>query len=169
MMRQSQVWAAVVCLLLAGGDLVIGETRKAGLWEISSTTSWQKGPLVPGSGQDPSAQHTRTRQLCLTQEMIDKYGALLPQSRGDCKIEDKVLRSGGSTAKYICSGTMRGQGTLDKECPALQHAKGTLHFTGTMLSDAGTAEIEWTTVSTSTFKSADCGEIKPLALPNDSR
>ncbi len=164
-MRNFKIWAVTFCLLSAP-VINFAQTRRAGLWEISTTTTWQKSADTPGAFVDPAIGGTHTKNICLTQEMIDKWGALLPQSRGQCHIEDKVMKPGGSTAKWVCSGKMKGQGTLETDWADLEHETGTLHFTGTILVGAETKPVEWTTVSSSVFKSSDCGSVKPQILPS---
>ena len=168
-MKKSTVATLLAWWAVQSAVMGFAETRKAGLWEITSTTTWQKNAGAPGSFVDPAAGGTHTRQVCLTQEMIDKWGALLPQSRGQCHIEDKVMRAGGSTAEWVCTGRMKGKGELETQWNDLEHATGTLHFVGTIQMGADEKPVEWTTVSTSTFKNADCGNVKPMALPQSSR
>ncbi len=164
-MKKSTIAAAAAWWIFSANLLAFGETRKAGLWEISTTTTWQKTTGTQGGFVDPAAGGTRTREVCLTQEMIDKWGALLPQSRGQCHIEDKVMHPGGSTASWVCSGRMKGKGELDTQWIDMEHSTGTLHFTGTIQVGSEVKPVEWTTTSTSSFKSADCGSVKPEALP----
>jgi hypothetical protein len=139
-------------------------TRRAGLWEISTNLQWQQTPFMPGavSGIGEGGKHTK--RVCLTQEMIDRDGALLPQSHGECRIENKVMRPGGITANWVCSGKISGTGALETNWIDLEHATGKLHFTGTFQGGAQAFPIEWTTESTSTFKSQDCGSVRPAAI-----
>jgi hypothetical protein len=97
--------------------------------------------------------------------MIDEYGALLPHSQGQCAVANKVIGPGTLSADYVCKGQMKGKGALDYKWLDPEHAKGTVHFVGTLLLGSETQSIEWTTEATSVFKSADCGEVKPVILP----
>ena len=166
-MRKATRGAAAAVVAFSLVLMASGETRKAGLWEISTTTTWQKS-TGPASFVDPAAAGARTRQVCLTQEMIDKWGALLPQSRGQCHIEDKKMRPGGSSASWVCSGIMKGKGELETQWIDIEHSTGTLHFVGTIQVGSEEKPVEWTTNSTSTFKSPDCGGLKPVAFPQGS-
>lgn len=155
----------VFCLLLCIGATLSAESRKAGLWQMTTTMTWQKAPSIPGEEGNRLRGGTHTTQVCLTQEMIDKYGALLPQSRGQCTIANKVIMPGSISADYMCSGMMSGKGDLKSIWSDTEHEKGTLHFLGTFQVGSEAQPIEWTTESTSVFKSADCGSVKPPVLP----
>ena len=135
-------------------------TRKAGLWEITTAMTWQKSPVRPGSPGGPPAAGSHTTSVCLTQAMVDA-GALFPQSRGECRIQNKVIKPGSLTANYVCTGKMKGMGNIESSIPDLEHVNGTIHFVGTMNVDAHTQSIEWTATSSAVFKSAQCS-IKPL-------
>jgi hypothetical protein len=158
------------CLMLGtAAAIVSAESRKAGLWQITTIMTWQKAPSIPGEEGSRLKGGTHTTQVCLTQEMIDKYGALLPQSRGQCAIANKVIMHGSISADYMCSGMMSGKGALKSTWSDTAHETGTLHFVGTFQVGSEAQPIEWTTESTSVFKSADCGSVKPPALPRSAR
>jgi hypothetical protein len=127
--------------------------------------NWQKSPEVPGGQGSKLHGGTHTSQVCLTQEMIDDYGVLMPQGRGNCSIENKVVKGNTITGDYVCSGLMAGKGELESVWVDTEHAKGKVHFQGTYLVGNERQPIEWTTESTSTFKSTSCGLIKPKQLP----
>lgn len=168
-MRRVTMWVALIWCLSIAPVLVFAGTRKAGLWEITNATTWQKTTGAPGTFVDPATGGPHTKQVCLTQEMIDKYGALLPQSRGQCHIEDKVIRTGGASARWVCTGNMKGTGSLEINWANPEHADGTLHFEGTIQVGAEARPVEWTTVSTSVFKRSDCGDVKPMPLQGSER
>jgi Protein of unknown function (DUF3617) len=142
--------------------------RKPGLWEMTSTMTWLKSPIPPGTpapAGSPFTSGPRTTQICLTQAIIDKYGAPVPQMRGECQI-DKVQKSDhGMTADMVCIGRMTGNGTIQSTWTDPEHAKGGTHFTGTMQGRNSALLIEWTTESTSVYKGADCGDVRPLPIP----
>ena len=73
----------------------------------------------------------RCTQVCLTQAIIDKYGAPLPQTRNDCQLVNVQKSDHGMTADLVCVGRMTGKGTLTSSWDdPLEHAKGGVHFTG---------------------------------------
>lgn len=150
--------------------LVWAQARKAGLWELTTTQTWQQSPLPagmapPGGANAPFAGGTHTTKVCLTQEQIDKYGAIVPQSRG-CRVTNIVKKANGMTADMECTGTMSGKGTLESTLTDEEHAKGKVHFIGTMHMGPNTRPVEWTVQSSSVFKSADCGDVKPAPMPD---
>jgi len=163
--RKVYLCTGLICLLYAGTLLAWAATRKAGLWELTTTMTWQRSPSVPGTTGEPFKGGTHTTQVCLTQEMIDKYGALLPQSRGQCAMANKVITPGTVTADWVCTGLMSGKGALESKWSDSDHARSKVHFTGTFQVGSEMEPIEWTTESTATFKSEQCGNIKPQALP----
>lgn len=151
-----------VCCLFAAAIGLFGDPRKPGLWEFTTTTTWQKTPIVPGQESERLKGGTRTSQVCLTQEMIEQMGALLPQSHGQCTLENKHIEPGQVTADYVCSGLMTGRGALKSVWSDPNHMTGTVHFTGSLRVGPDEQPIEWTTESHAVFKSIDCGSVKPL-------
>ena len=162
-------WMLFAWLACAGSVATWAGTRQAGLWELTTTTTWQKSPSIPGSDGEQLQGGTHTRQVCLTQEMIDKYAALLPQSRGHCALANKVVNPGTITADYVCNGIMSGKGDLVSKWSDSEHSKSSVHFVGTFRVGAGEQPVEWTTESTAVFKGQDCGAVKPPSLPLSQR
>jgi hypothetical protein len=119
----------------------------------------------PGS---PFGGGPHTTQVCLTQEMIDKYGAPVPgTSRGSCQVTNVSLKLTGMSATLVCSGQMSGTGTVESSWTIPDHAKGKVHFTGTLTMGPNTKPVEWTSESESVYKGPDCGSVKPLPIPAD--
>ena len=164
-MRKTHISAAIACCLFAVAVLTWAQsTRKPGLWEMTSTMTWQQSPMPPGVQAPPGSPFgggPRTTQVCLTQAMIDKYGAPVPQSHGDCQISNVSLKATGMTADWICSGRMAGRGTLESSWAVPDHAIGKVHFVGTMQAGPNTRPIEYTINSSSVYKGPDCGSVQP--------
>lgn len=144
-------------------------SRKPGLWEMTSTMTWQQSPLPPGVTMPPGANSpfgggAHTSQVCVTQAMIDKYGAPVPQSRGGCEVSNVKMGSGHMTADWVCSGMMAGKGTVESSWSDSDHATTKVHFTGSMKMGQNPAPIEYTIVATSAYKGADCGSVKPVPM-----
>ncbi len=165
----------MVCITLgvcffAMAIFVWAQSRKAGLWEMTTTQTWQQSPLPPGitppgGANAPFSGGTRTTKVCLTQEQIDKYGAVVPQTRG-CQVTNVVKNGNSMTADMECKGSMTGKGTVEATAVDDEHAKGKVHFTGSLHMGPNTKPVEWTAQSTSVFKSADCGDVKPFGEPD---
>ncbi len=165
-MRNTRLCIAIGGWLCVGSLALSGTTtREPGLWEITTTTSWQKAPEVPGVEAEKLRGGTHTTQVCLTQEMINDYGALLPQGRGQCSIQNRVITGAKVTGEYVCTEMMDGKGQLESAWTDPEHAAGKVHFVGTFVVGSGRQPVEWTTETTSTFKSSSCGLIKPKQLP----
>ena len=168
-MRIRQICITLGCLACLGSLVAPAATsRKPGLWEINSSTTWQKSPSLPGVNGKRLPSGSHVQQVCLTREMIEDYGALLPQSRGQCTVENRVLRPGKMTGEYVCKGMMMGKGSIDSVWSDDEHSIGTVHFLGTMVVGHDMEPVEWTTQSRATFKSSDCGTVRPMPLPASS-
>lgn len=170
-MRKTRVWITLSCCLFAVAIFAWAQAaRKPGLWEMTSTMTWQQSPMPPGMQAPPGSPFgggPRTTQVCLTQAMIDKYGAPMPSSRGDCQIANVVLKATGMTADWICSGRMAGKGTLESSWAIPGHAVGKVHFVGTLQMGQGSRPVEWTINSSSVYKGPDCGDVQPAPMPSD--
>jgi hypothetical protein len=172
-MRKIRVWVTLGCCLFAVAAVIWAQAlRKAGLWEMTANMTWQQSPLPPGVNlppgmKSPFSGNTTTTQVCLSQQMIDKYGAPMPQSHNDCQITNVVMKSNSMTADMVCSGKTNGRGTIESSWTDGNHARGKVHFAGTMQMGPNTTPIEWSVESTSVFKGSDCGSVKPLPMPNN--
>jgi Protein of unknown function (DUF3617) len=167
-MNRVQVCAVVVSSCAGMALTAQAQSRKAGLWEVTSTMTWQQSPFPAGMSTGPNSPfgggiHTNT--VCITQEQIDKFGAPPPQTHGDCQVSDVAKQATGMTAGMTCTGTMSGKGRLVASWTDEDHTISKMHFTGTMQAGASPKPVEWTVDSTSVFKSTDCGNVKPVAVP----
>jgi hypothetical protein len=141
-------------LLIAIPFSAPAQERKPGLYDLTVTTTTVS----------PSAQTypPRTSQACLTQEMIDKYGAIVPQNlTRACQFVNVVKKRGGMTADLVCTTGITGKGTLEVNWSDAEHAKGTLHFSGVIHPRDADIKIEWTATTASAYKAPDCGALAP--------
>jgi len=170
-MRSTRLWITLSCCLFAMTLAGWAQGRKPGLWEMTTTTTWQQSPFPPGmAAASPSANPfmasgLHTTLVCLTQEQIDRYGAIVPSTRG-CQVTNLVKSAHGMTADWVCNGMMSGKGTLESSWSDENRAVGKVHFAGSIQAGPNPKPIEWTAESTSVFKGADCGAVKPMAMPN---
>ena len=162
-MRKTRFVIMVAVCLLTTAIYVWAETRKAGLWETTNTMTWQQSPL-PGGISPPGNGEPHTTQVCLTQQELEKYGAIAPQIPG-CQVTNVIVKAHGMTADMVCDGMMKGKGTLESSWNDDSHAIGSIHFAGSIQIGTDNKPIEWTIHSTSAFKSADCGSVKPTPPP----
>jgi hypothetical protein len=176
-MRKTRTWLTLGGCLVALAIVAWAQiNRKPGLWEITSNMTWQQSPFPPNMAVPPAAAAAlgggpHTTQVCLTQAWIDKYGAPIPQSRNSCQPANVVLKPNSMTADWVCSGAMTGKGTLESAWDDAEHAKGKMHFVGTM--NAGRSPnpipVEFTVVSESVYKGSDCGSVQPLQMPAEGK
>jgi len=151
---------------------IVAQVRKAGLWEMTTTQTWQQSPFPPGmnlppqsAANSPFGGGTHTTQVCLTQQQIEKYGTIVPQTSG-CQVSNLVKSSDGVKAEMICTGRMEGKGTFESTSLDPDHAKGKVHFAGSIHMGQNTKPVEFTTESSSVYKGPDCGTVKPFAMPD---
>jgi hypothetical protein len=170
-MRRTQVWITLGgCIFAMVAVAGAQSTRKPGLWEMTTKMTWQQSPMpagvtLPQGMASPFSGTTTTTQVCITQEMIDKYGAPVPQTRNsDCQVTNVVMKSSSMTAEMICTGMMKGKGTLESSWEGSSGTKGKVHFAGSMQMGQNATPVEWTAESTAVFKGPDCGSVKPLPI-----
>lgn len=162
----------LLCLSLGSSLVALAPSAKAqankkpGLWEVTSTMTFEKSPLPPGMQAPPGSPFSgapRTSQVCVTQAMIDKYGGPSPApAHGDCQVTNISIKPGGMTASIACTGQMAGNGTVEAAFTDANSTQTKVHFAGSMQMGPRSAPVEWTMQSNSTFKSADCGSVKPV-------
>ncbi len=136
------------------------QSRKPGLWEVTATMTWQQSPFPSGMG--PTGGQAHTTQICVTQEQIDKFGTVPPQTRSNCQITNVVKKPDGMTADMVCTGPMGGKGNIEASWTDDSHTTGKVHFLGEMQMGPNSRPIEWTVESSSVYKGPDCGDVKPL-------
>ena len=165
-MRKTRLYVRLGCCMFAMAIVAHAQTsRRPGLYEVTSTMSWQQSPLPPGMQAPPGSPFSgapRTTQVCVTQEQIDKYGGPNPApQRGTCTVSNMQMKPDGMTAAMVCTGQMAGSGTVNSTWSATGTGTTNVHFTGTMQMGPRSAPVEWTMQANSTFKGADCGSVKP--------
>lgn len=172
-MRKASLRIALFCGLVTLLVAAVAQgTRKPGLWEMTTVMTWQQSPLPPNmpappSGNSPFSGGKRVTQVCLTQAMIDRYGAPMPQSHGACQVSNVVKESNSMKADWICTGMMSGKGSVESHWSDDEHASGKVHFVGSIQMGPNATPVEWTAESTSEYKGADCGSVKPMPMPEE--
>jgi hypothetical protein len=167
-MKRAQLCVLLGCCFLGFNLGARAQSRKAGLWEVTSNMTWQQSPFPAGMtapANSPFGGGPHTNSVCITQEQIDKFGAPPPQTRSGCEVSNVTKQATGMTAEMTCSGSMSGKGTLVASWTDDDHTVSKMHFTGTLQAGPSPKPVEWTVDSTSVFKSADCGSVKPIVAP----
>jgi len=154
--------SCMVCFLMATAVFAWAPARQGGLWETTTMMSWQKSPMPNGALPPGTMGGSHTSEICLTQSMIDKFGAPMPLARQDCTIVNVKKTEHDMTAELVCVGRMNGKGTIEASWEDAFHAKSKVHFTGTVENGPSSRPIEWTSSSTSVYKRGNCGTVKPI-------
>jgi len=168
-MRKNSLWIVVGCGACALAVLSLAQGhQKPGLWEVTAKMTWQKSPFpadMPGNLAS-AMSGPRTSQMCVTQDMIDKYGGPLPASRNnECQAQNVKMSASGMTADWVCNGSMKGKGTVESSWTDENHVTTKVHFSGTMQMGPQANPVEFTNDVSSTYKGPDCGSVKPVAVP----
>ena len=176
-MRKTRILITMGCCLFAVSALSQAQSvQKAGLWESTSTMSFggsqmpQMPQMPPGMQMPPGGGMggPRTTQVCVTQAMIDKYGAPFSKpQRGDCTVSNISLKVDGMTANISCTGQVTATGTVEATFPAPGTAETKVHLTGTMQMGPNTRPVDITMQQKSVYKGPDCGSVQPMQLPAD--
>jgi hypothetical protein len=165
-MRKTPVRITLICFVLLTAIAWAQSMQRPGLWEMTSTMSWQKSPM-PGGMTMPGGG-SRTTQVCLTKEIIDKYGTPPPQSRNNqCQMSNIVKKANSMSGDWVCSGPMAGKGTVEASFTDPDHSTSKVHFFGSMQAGPNAVPIEYTIESASVFRGADCGSVKPIVIPKE--
>ena len=165
---RKRIWTTLGYWALMG---VVGawaqESHKAGLWIIATTTRIQKAGESPGNfahghGEPGVAGGV---PVCLTQEMIDTYGVILPPSLKGCELSNVVQALDNFRADMTCTGAYNGSGSVDSTWTDEEHVVGTVRFISKTRDEANPRAMVWVQDATAVFKSSDCGTVKPRKMP----
>ena len=174
-MPKAHICLTLTFCLLAGFHLSRAQSRKAGLWEMTSkTTILQPGNRVGttinnGSGTQAQASETEPLPVCLTQAQIDQFGVILPPSLRDCQLSNVAQKPDSFSADMMCMGTYNGKGSIQSTWTDDDHASGKIRFVAKSRDSSTPMSITWTQESTAVFKSPDCGSVKPRAMPTQAK
>jgi hypothetical protein len=144
------------CCIIALAAQAKGQSRKPGLWEVTSQMSMSGGP------QNMPQMPPRTSQVCVTQAMVDKYGG--PYSNppnSQCQMTNVSVTPTGMSANLSCTGRATMTGTVQMTFVDAGTTKTTVQMSMMMGSNA----MNMTMVSTATYKGPDCGSVQPLPMP----
>jgi Protein of unknown function (DUF3617) len=166
---RKRFWTTLGYWLLMG--MVAGwaqESRKAGLWLVATSTriaQQGKGPgnLARDNGQPLSADDGVPE--CLTQEMIENYGVILPPSLKSCELYNVVQTGNSFKADMTCKGGFNGFGSVESTWKDPDHVVGKIRFVSKSKETEDARAMAWTEDASAVFKSADCGKVKPKQLP----
>jgi hypothetical protein len=165
-MRRTSACILLAFFLIMVAPLARAQSIKPGLWDVTTTTTWQQSPF-PAGVAPAGINGPHTMQMCFTQEQIDRFGTIVPESHSNsCQVTNVVKTISSMTAEMVCTGRMSGKSTMETNWSDGEHATGKAHFIGAMQSSQGSKPIEWSATSSSVFRGADCGSVKPMLPPN---
>ena len=159
--------AKVIGYFLLIGWAAAQENRQAGLRLVSTSTRMQQPGQAPANrnGVGSFAVAGDGLPVCLTQELIDRYGVILPPSPKNCELTHVQRTADSFKADMTCKGGYNGFGSVESTWTDPSHVVGRIRF----VSKAGPAKdarvLAWTQESTAAFQSFDCGDVKPRKVP----
>jgi len=77
-------------------------------------------------------------------------------------VTNMVKKADGYTADVSCTGQMSAKGTVEASYTGDGHGKTKMHMVGSMQMGPNSKPVEYTMVSESSYKGADCGSVKPV-------
>jgi hypothetical protein len=169
-MPKQRGWIILSFCIFLGAVLTWAQSRKAGLWEIASSTRVEQPGAAQGKpessgSKDESSPPAGGLPVCMTQEMIDKYGIILPPSLRDCELSKVVKTADSFSADMTCKGSYNGIGRIESRWTDEDHVVGAVRFVARTKEGSGGRELRWTESATAVFKSTDCGNVKPRKMP----
>ncbi len=154
-MSKTRTWMMVGCCFIALAAGAQGQ-RKAGLWEVTSSTTMSGMPNMPQMG-------SHTQQVCVTQAMIDKYGGPYSNPQmAECQVTNESMTPSGMSASLTCTGRMSMTGTIQTSFVDANTTKTTVQLNMAM---GNGQSMSMTMQATASYKGPDCGSVQPLAMP----
>jgi hypothetical protein len=162
-MRTSAVLGIIVAGLALAPQAVSAGHLKPGMWKV--TTVFDLGAAAPKIPPEqlarmqsmgikvPTAGQDITTQQCVTPDMAAKDAPpRMGRDDSGCTSQNQKVSASSMTADLVCSGTMKGQGTMQMTYADPDHYTGLFTFKGT---SAG-RPIDLKSTFTGERVSADC-------------
>jgi hypothetical protein len=168
-MQKHIVWITLTLCLLAARVASAQQSPKAGLWVISTTTRIQQQGESPANfsagHQGQASSEPVGLPACLTQDVVDKFGVILPPSLRDCELSNVVQAADNFHADMTCKGSYNGVGSVESTWTDEDHVSGKVRFVSRTGEAGKGRQMTWVQESTAVFKSSDCGTVKPRKIP----
>jgi hypothetical protein len=167
-----RIWSTLgYYLLIAAAAGWAQETKKAGLWLVATTTEIQQqgetsGNFVARGNKVSPGGAEGGLPVCLTHELIEKYGVILPPSLKDCQLSNVVQASDSFKADMSCKGGYNGVGSVESKWSDADHVTGKIRFVSRTRGTENGRSMTWTQESSAVFKGSDCGAVKPRRIPS---
>lgn len=170
-MRKRHVLISLGCWALIGAVASAAQqSRKAGLWQIATNTRIQQPGETPGNfvlhgNNGGSAAPVGGMPVCLTQQMVDTYGVILPPSLKDCDLSNVLQTANSFKADMTCKGGYNGFGSVEATWTDREHVTGKVRFVSKTKETTNARALVWTQEATAVFKSSNCGTVRPRKMP----
>ena len=165
--------AKILLCVLVALPLAAQAARKPGLWEVTSSMTFNKGgPQIPPEQLEKMKQmgiempfnKPVTMKHCLTKEEAerdDQPPAMRKES--NCQTKDFQKSGGSFSAKLVCNGkNMTGEGDIKGTYSGGETYSGTTHFVGTSSHGGQQHDVDMTTEFSGKWLGSDCGDVKPV-------
>lgn len=166
-----------VCMLSLSSSLAIpvfaAENMQPGLWEVTTESALAKNiPTLPPAqieamrkmGVDLSQLQSGTiaNKVCITPDMAAKNELpKMTQKESGCAIKNQRQNGNVFTMDMVCDGQMNGSGVSTTTFASKKSFNSRTQFSGNVnglpINDEAISKGQWV--------SADCGAVKPIALP----
>lgn len=145
------------------------QPHKAGLWLVAATTHIQQTADSPGNidlrKKDNGLSADNGAPVCLTPEMIENYGVILPPSLKSCELYNVQQTADSFKADMTCKGGYNGFGSVESQWTDENHVVGRIRFVSKSGETKDARMMTWTQDASAVFKSSDCGNVKPRQVP----
>jgi hypothetical protein len=146
------------------------QPHKAGLWLVATATRMDQQGSPAGNpaarGKDDNAPPAEGGvPVCLTKEMIDSYGVILPPSLKGCEMYNVQQTADSYKADMSCKGGFNGFGSVESKWTDEDHVVGKIRFVSKTKETSDARMLTWTEDASAVFKSSDCGTVKPHPMP----
>jgi uncharacterized protein DUF3617 len=141
-MRTNAVLGVILAGLVLAPQVVLAGHMKPGMWKVTTVVDLgaaapkippemlarmqSMGIKLPGSGQDI------TTQQCVTPDMAAKdVPPRMGRDDSGCTSQNEKVSASSMSANLVCSGSMKGQGTMQITYADPDHYTGLFTFQGT--------------------------------------
>jgi len=160
-----RIAAASVLTLAVIAAPALAKQGKVGLWNVTSSTevvlSAADAATLKKAGQKSAPTPPMTLQMCMSQAEVDSAEPPhLDKSATGCTTKTTRQTRAEMTADMICTGNMKGSGSIKINYTGNEHYAGTYNFRGTNFG----APANFTTHFKGDWVKADCGKVKPYNL-----
>lgn len=155
----------VACVLVLSSPAAWAAHGKAGLWNVTSTTSLDM--TMPPGMQDhmkdmkAPAPESHTTQMCMSQEEVNSdRPPHIDQRQTGCDTHVTSMSGTSLSAELTCNGAMKGSGHMRLTYTGAEHYRGSYDFKGTVENNPTTMR----TTFHGDWVKADCGDVRPYRL-----